>query len=94
MPDVQFHFTEEQCPFRDVLRRCMAAASPTTEARRLMDDERGFDPAIWRRMSDELHGGTDEIQRNIIAERVLGMPKAPRFDKGPFRDVATNTSRD
>ena len=51
---MRFSFTEEQEEFRVFLRRFLEAKSPTTEVRRLMDTDKGYDEAVWKQLSSEL----------------------------------------
>ena len=58
------------------------AAQPSASAR--------FQAMLLRSPATRIEGGTDEILRNIIAERVLGLPADLRADRGmPFNQIPT-----
>jgi alkylation response protein AidB-like acyl-CoA dehydrogenase len=58
------------------------AAQPSAAAR--------FQAMLLRSPATRIEGGTDEILRNIIAERVLGLPPDMRADRGlPFNEIPT-----
>jgi alkylation response protein AidB-like acyl-CoA dehydrogenase len=49
-----------------------------------------FQAMLLRAPGTRVEGGTDEIMRNIIAERVLGLPGDIRVDKDvPFNKIPT-----
>jgi alkylation response protein AidB-like acyl-CoA dehydrogenase len=49
-----------------------------------------FQDSLLNAPGMRIAAGTDEILKNIIAERVLGLPPDIRVDKeGPFKDLPT-----
>jgi acyl-CoA dehydrogenase len=56
-------------------------------------DRARFQEQLLRSPATRIEGGSDEILRNIIAERVLGLPADIRADKGlPFDRIPTLAS--
>lgn len=65
----------------------MDAAGIVTDETLVESDAR-FQFAYLAAPAMRIAGGTDEVLRNIIAERVLGLPQEPRVDKGmSFKDI-------
>ena len=82
-----------QWKMRDVL---MNVAGPGAQAWS-PDDASGYDRAKHTigSFSSSIAGGTDEIQRNIIGDRVLGLPRDIAVDRGvPFKELKVGTQRD
>jgi alkylation response protein AidB-like acyl-CoA dehydrogenase len=78
----------------------LAATRVSRRSDELLDALRGADAMLvdeWTLLqlwipATRIGGGTDEVQRTVVAERLLGLPKERRADDGAsFRDVVART---
>ena len=78
--------------FREIAMEIAGAGSQAWDP---TDDWAGLlQQTVVGSFSSSIAGGTDEIQRNIIGDRVLGLPRDISVDtKVPFKDLKVGTGR-
>ncbi|MFW2336472.1 acyl-CoA dehydrogenase family protein [Ilumatobacter sp.] len=78
--------------FREI---AMEIAGPASQAWDPNDERAALlQQTVVGSFSSSIAGGTDEIQRNIIGDRVLGLPRDISVDtKVPFKDLKVGTAR-
>jgi alkylation response protein AidB-like acyl-CoA dehydrogenase len=78
---MDFDFSEEQGMLRDVAREFLTEQCPPEHARKMFEDARGYDPAIYRKLADlgilglpfpEEYGGTGlgMVDQTIVLEEM------------------------
>ncbi|MFD1232976.1 acyl-CoA dehydrogenase family protein [Pseudonocardia benzenivorans] len=82
---------------QDVCEFCMDLLGPegtlygSYEVRREGGRDADWRGAVQQRFlrsrANTIEGGTSEVLRNILGERVLGLPGEPRTDSGPWKEV-------